>query len=141
MMWNTKYGMMSGSRAGTGTGDYGAGMGGMMGGRAGTAGPGGMMGQGGMMSGMMGSHGGSPMWTPGTVEGPVSAAQAQQLANTWLAEQQGGSVTAGAPDALPGYFTMETMKNGKIDGMISVNATTGAVFYHWWHGSFIAMEE
>jgi hypothetical protein len=27
---------------------------------------------------------------------------------------------------------------GKITGMISVNASTGAVWPHWWHGAFIA---
>ena len=32
----------------------------------------------------------------------------------------------------------ETLKNGNITGMISVNATSGAVFPHWWHGAFIA---
>ena len=41
-------------------------------------------------------------------------------------------------DAFPGYYTLETLKGGKITGMISVNATTGAVWPHWWHGPFIA---
>jgi len=26
-------------------------------------------------------------------------------------------------------------------GMLSVNATTGAVWYHTWHGTFIAKED
>ena len=41
-------------------------------------------------------------------------------------------------DAFPGYYTLETLKAGKITGMISVNASTGAVWPHWWHGAFIA---
>jgi hypothetical protein len=40
--------------------------------------------------------------------------------------------------AFPGYYTLETLKGGKITGMISVNASTGAVWPHWWHGAFTA---
>jgi hypothetical protein len=71
MMWNTKYGMMSGTAGSGSPGMMGGG--GMMGrGSAGTRG-GGMMGGagtmmngGGMMSGMMGSDGHRPSWTPAT---------------------------------------------------------------------------
>jgi len=125
MMWNTRYGMMGGR-------------GGMMGGTAG----GGMMG-GGMMgsSGMMGS-GGGPSWAPAPadVNGPVAAAQAQRIANRWLAAERPGA-TASRPEALPGYFTVDTLRNGKVEGMLSVDERTGAVWYHWWHGRFVAMEE
>ena len=144
MMWNTSYSMMSGtSRAGMMGGTSRAGMmGGASTGMMGGAG-GGMMG-GGMGSGhgMMGSYGGSPNWTPPTsgTAGPVTAAQARQIANTWLAGKD-TALSAGVPDAMPGYFTMETLRNGKVDGMLSVNASTGALWYHWWHGSFVAMEE
>jgi hypothetical protein len=41
-------------------------------------------------------------------------------------------------DAFPGYYTLETLKGGRISGMVSVNASTGAVWPHWWHGAFIA---
>ena len=117
----------------------------MMGGRSGGmmgGGTGGMMGGTGMMAGqgMMGSHGAMPSWTPGTTSGRVDAAQAQALADSWLAAQ-GTGLTAGEPDAFPGYYSMETLRDGKVAGMISVNARTGAVFYHWWHGAFVAMEE
>lgn len=116
MMWNTRYGMMSG--------DY-SGHGGMMGGGYG---------------GMMGSAGGSPNWTPSAGSGPFTVGQAQKLAGEWLAAQ-GSGLTAGEPDALPGYYTFHTLKNGMITGMLSVNRETGAVWYHWWHGRFLAMEE
>jgi len=26
-------------------------------------------------------------------------------------------------------------------GMLSVNASTGTVWYHWWHGRFVRMAE
>lgn len=118
MMWNTRYGMMGGTAGG-----------GMMGG--------GMMGG----SGMMGS-GGGPSWAPapGDVGGPLSAAQAQQVANRWLAAERPGT-TASRPEALPGYFTIDTRRDGKVEGMLSVDERTGAVWYHWWHGRFVAMEE
>jgi hypothetical protein len=135
MMWNTRYGMMSGTGVTGSGGMMGTRGGGMMGG-----GTGGMMAGSGMMAAMMGSHGAMPSWTPGATAGPVNADQARARANSWLAKQAPG-LTAGEPDAFPGYFTMETLENGKVAGMISVNAKTGAVFYHWWHGTFVASEE
>lgn len=127
MMWNSRYGMM---------------------GRGGTMGGSGMMGSGsssGMMGGpseMMGRYGGTPSWTPssGSVSGPIDSSQAQKLANEWLAAQGRGQ-TAAQPEALPGYFTFHVLKDAKIAGMVSVNEQTGAVWYHWWHGRFVAMEE
>jgi hypothetical protein len=147
MMWNTGYGMMGRTGATGSDGMMGGGMmggrgsGGMMGGRgSGGMMSGGMMGGGSGMDGMMGRYGGSPNWTPGNVTGPVDAAEARSLANRWLA-QQGTGLGAAEPDALPGYFTFHTLENGKVAGMLSVNEQTGAVWYHWWHGRFVAMEE
>ncbi|HVC87947.1 MAG TPA: hypothetical protein VNC40_11050 [Gaiellaceae bacterium] len=132
MMWNTRYGMMGG----TGTAGYG----GMVGG--GNAYGGMMGGRGAGMDGMMGRYGGSPNWTPpsGNLSAPLTASGAQRIANEWLAGQKSG-LTAAQPDTLPGYFTLDTLKDGKITGMLSVNEQTGAVWYHWWHGRFVAMEE
>ena len=80
------------------------------------------------------------MWNTGARTGTVSEAQARQAATDWLASNRPGeSVTS--IDAYPGYYTIDTMANGKVAGMLSVNATTGAVWYHTWHGSFIAMED
>lgn len=126
MMWNTSYGMMSGT-----------GRQGMMGGAASGAAP-----TAGGYGGLMGRYGGSPNWTPpsGTVSGPLTAARAQQIANRWLADR-GSGLSAASPDALPGYFTFHTVRDGKIAGMLSVNATSGAVWEHWWHGRYVKMEE
>jgi hypothetical protein len=41
----------------------------------------------------------------------------------------------------PGYYTFDTTRNGKTFGMLSVNASTGAVWYHGWHGSFLAEQD
>ena len=111
MMWNTRYGMMGG---------YGAGMmgGGMMGGR------------------MMGGWG-SPSW--GGTGHPVSSTKAAvTVANRWLRSARPDERAERDAQTYPGYYTTDTVKRGKIVGMLSVNATTGAVWYHTWHGRFLA---
>jgi hypothetical protein len=70
----------------------------------------------------------------------VTADQSRLMAHKWLDANRSGQ-SAQAPDSYPGYYTMETMTSGKITGMLSVNATTGAVWYHSWHGRFIARED
>ena len=118
MMWNTRYSMMSGS----GRGMMGRGAGAM------TDRDGGMMGRYG--SGMGAARG----------TGPVNASGARAAADRWLAGQ-GIDARVGEPEAFPGYYTMETLRDGKVTGMISVDARSGAVLYHWWHGRFVAAEE
>ncbi|MFR0355134.1 hypothetical protein [Streptomyces sediminimaris] len=70
----------------------------------------------------------------------VSAAQARSIAGQWLRDHD-GSLTAGEPDAYPGYYTLHTMRSGKITGMLSVNAYTGQVWPHTWHGTYIATSQ
>lgn len=52
-----------------------------------------------------------------------------------------GITTVSGADAFPGYYTVHTLRGDQVAGMLSVNATTGAVRYHAWHGRFIAMNE
>lgn len=66
-----------------------------------------------------------------------SAAQAQSIAQQWLRDH-GSALTVGTLESYPGYYTMHTMQAGKISGMLSVNATTGQVWYHTWHGTYVA---
>ena len=70
----------------------------------------------------------------------VTADESRSIAQQWLDANRSGQ-SAQAPDAYPGYYTMETTASGKITGMLSVNASTGAVWYHSWHGRFIARED
>jgi hypothetical protein len=123
MMWNTRYGMMRGNRSA-------AGMGGAMNGW--------MMGRGGMMGG---SAPADPTWTPGAATGAaqIDAPAARRMAQRWLDANRSG-MRADIPDAFPGYYTLHVEGDGKIDGMLSVNAFTGAVWYHWWHGRFVAKD-
>jgi hypothetical protein len=137
MMWNTRYGM--GRSAGWMMGSYGRGM---MGDRSGAStstgsyGPG-TMGSSGNSAGMMGGSGAASGTSPATVTS-VSLAQAHTLAQRWLDGNEPGVTVESGGDAFPGYYTLETLKGGKITGMMSVNASSGAVWSHWWHGAFIA---
>jgi hypothetical protein len=70
----------------------------------------------------------------------VTATQARAIANRWLRDASPG-LSAGKPETLPGYFTIDTMRGDRIEGMLSVNAATGVVWYHSWHGRFIEMSE
>lgn len=70
----------------------------------------------------------------------VSAADAQRRAQQWLDDQRPAlAVEASRP--FPGYYTLQTTRDGELVGMISVNAVTGSVWYHTWHGSFVRLSE
>lgn len=79
--------------------------------------------------------------TGGNAAPTVTAQQAQQIAAQWVnANFSGRDVSP--PDSYPGYYTSETTTtDGTINGMLSVNATTGQVWYHSWHGTFVAKED
>jgi hypothetical protein len=86
----------------------------------------------GMAGRMMGNITGS--------DNSISPTEAQDLAQRWLDVNLPGRM-AGHPDAFYGYYTLHFLNDGQIEGMISVHATNGNVWYHNWHGSFIAMTE
>jgi len=66
----------------------------------------------------------------------LSPERAAQIAQGWL-DQRGGSYSAGTPDAFYGYYTFHFLKDGRISGMMSINGSSGQVWFHSWHGSFI----
>ena len=118
MMWNTKYGMM---------GDFGSRVTPMMGGW--------MMGSGSWNS-----------WYGSGAGKVATTSQAVTVANNWLSKASGGETVASdaggsAMGKFPGYYSFDTVKNGKTHGMLSVNAATGAIWYHGWHGTFLAEHE
>ena len=135
MMWNTKYGMMSGA------GGYGGrGYRRMMGpnGR-GMMGPNG----GGMMDGYRSSSASASAQNPkGTTADkmPVGPEQARKTADAYLSRVSPGT-KAQEPTKFYGYYTVDTEKDGKTSGMLSVNGYSGEVWYHSWHGPFIAKQE
>jgi hypothetical protein len=71
---------------------------------------------------------------------PVNAEQAKTIAQQYLDNNLSG-LTAAEADTFYGYYTLHTLKDGQIVGMLSVNGYNGAVWYHTWHGPFITMKE
>jgi len=71
----------------------------------------------------------------------VSAERAVEIAQRWLDENQPGVDVEEHADPFYGYYTIHTVKDGQIGGMLSVHGTTGQVWYHTWHGDFVQMVE
>lgn len=119
MMWNAKYGMMSG----------GSGIGGMMGSAGGT---------------VTGSA--AQATAQATAQGnadnkmPVSPERAREIADGYLSRVSPAQ-RAGEPETFYGYYTLHTERDGRITGMLSVNGYSGEVWYHSWHAAFVAMDE
>jgi hypothetical protein len=88
----------------------------------------------GMMSGVM--------WgTPGiTAPMSVTEEQAKQFAQKFVDGYLPGA-KVGQLERFYGYYTLHVLKDGQIYGMLSVNGYTGQVWYHSWHGQFIAEKE
>ncbi len=84
--------------------------------------------------GMMGNN------SAATAEMTVTPEQAKVLARQFLDANMPG-VTVGEADIFYGYYTLHTIRDGRIEGMLSVNGDRGGVWYHDWHGTFIGMEE
>lgn len=82
---------------------------------------------GGMMSGFTASAGDKPA---------VSPDESIEIANQYLAKVGSGE-TAAEPHEFYGYYTLHTLKDGNIYGMLSVNSQNGQVWYHNWHGKYI----
>src|SRR5579875_841562 len=74
------------------------------------------------------------------VAGQISEAQARQDANQFLGGYLPGA-TVGDGDTFYGYYHFDVMRGGRQVGMLSVNATTGQVWYHTWHGEFLDKRE
>jgi hypothetical protein len=67
---------------------------------------------------------------------PLTLAQSRVQAQQFLDAQVPGTQTDEAI-TFPGYYTIDVARNGHPIGMLSVNAYTGQVWYHYWHGTFI----
>jgi hypothetical protein len=67
-----------------------------------------------------------------TITADQAVADAQQYLNTYLSGTTTGDITS-----FPGYYTVEVLSNGSHYSMLSVNAFTGQVWYHTWHGAFL----
>ncbi len=75
-----------------------------------------------------------------TAEMSVTPERAKALAQLFLDANLPGA-TVGETDTFYGYYTLHTLQDGQIEGMLSVNGYKGGGWYHDWHGPFIGMEE
>jgi hypothetical protein len=96
-----------------------------------------------MWNARYGMHGGGRMgmgrmWGLVSGEMAISPQEAEQAAQHWLDSNLPGR-TAGEADAFHGYYTLHFLKDGQIDGMLSVHGSSGDVWYHSWHGGFVGM--
>ena len=82
----------------------------------------------------------SMMRAGGADTSAVDPTRARAIATSWLAANRPGT-TIRSIDTYPGYFTLDLQRNGVVSGMMSINSSNGAVWYHTWHGAFIAMED
>jgi len=73
-------------------------------------------------------------------EPAIGPEDAGRLADEWLAANQPG-LRAGQAERFPGYYTLHTLRDDRIVGMLSVNSATGEVWYHDWHGEFVQARE
>jgi hypothetical protein len=71
----------------------------------------------------------------------ISPDQALDIARRWLDANRPGVSPEEHADPFYGYYTIHTLEDGQIEGMLSVHGTTGQVWYHTWHGPFIQMIE
>jgi len=69
----------------------------------------------------------------------ISAEEALNIAKRWLEVYRPGIAVESHADAFYGYYTIHTLRNGEISGMLSVHGDTGQVWYHNWHGDFVQM--
>jgi hypothetical protein len=87
-------------------------------------------------SGMMGSFQSVP-----ADKLTVSPEQARELAQAKLERSQPGMTVDEEVDIFYGYYTIHTLRDGEVIGMLSVNGYTGQVWIHTWHGEFIGMTD
>ncbi len=107
----------------------------------------GMMGRGGMMGPGMtlapvpggDSAGVGGFWNnPPSAQMPVSMAQARDDAVQYLKTYLPNAAVEDQGDTFYGYYNFDVLQNDKTYGMLSVNGYTGQVWYHTWHGAYIA---
>jgi hypothetical protein len=107
--------------------------------RTGAVGP--EMGPNMMWNGRYGMHsrGGWMMGGGASATNTISAEEALQIAQRWLDTYRPGVTVEEHADPFYGYYTIHTLRDGEIEGMLSVHGATGQVWYHTWHGAFVQM--
>lgn len=71
----------------------------------------------------------------------LSVDQAEEKAQAFLKAFLPTTTLAAQADTLYGYYNFDVLRDSKPHGMLSVNANTGAVWYHTWHGEYLGAKE
>ena len=75
------------------------------------------------------------LWQASSEPSRYNLESARDLAQSFLSEYLPGSEVVGS-SSFPGYYTFD-FGRGEIEGMLSVNAGTGDVWIHNWHGLYL----
>lgn len=94
-----------------------------------------------MWNGRYGMHGRGGMMGGVSESNTLAPEEALTIAQRWLDTYRPGVTVEEHADPFYGYYTIHTLKDGEIEGMLSVHGNTGQVWYHTWHGEFIQMIE
>lgn len=89
----------------------------------------------GPMGGWMGVASGVPQGEPA-----LPLERARKLAEEFLRQTDPGAAP-GHGTEFYGYFTFHVERDGRTVGMLSVNASTGQVWPHTWHGPLVREKE
>jgi hypothetical protein len=69
----------------------------------------------------------------------ISSEEAVQIAQEYLDRSSTALDADGHADPFYGYYTIHTLRDGEVIGMLSVHGYSGQVFPHTWHGELITM--
>lgn len=72
---------------------------------------------------------------------PISNDEAVKIAQDYLSSYAKDLDADDHADPFYGYYTIHTIKEGEVYGMLSVNGYNGRIFIHSWHGDFIEMSD
>ncbi len=69
----------------------------------------------------------------------LTPAAALSVAQAYLDRFSPGLAVGDEAEPFYGYYTIHTLRNGEIVGMLSVHGSTGEAWVHTWHGTFLRM--
>ena len=71
----------------------------------------------------------------------IDKEEAKKIASEYVERVRGKGPYTFSADEFYGYYTLDVKKGDMLLGMLSVNAFSGQVWYHTWHGGYIGMQE
>lgn len=74
-------------------------------------------------------------------EMPISVPEALSAAQEYLDRYSPGYQVDDHAVRFYGYYTMHVLDGSDVTGMLSVNGYTGQVFYHHWHGELLKTDD